>query len=152
MIPFPEAVRRHQIVQEARAWLGTPYHEAARVKGINGGVDCAQFIACVFAAVGEIAPLSIPYYSPQQFLHSDAEDYMATVESFARRINEADARAGDVVLYKLGRAFGHGAIIIDPGWPNIIHAWAPARMVVRGHGLEENLGNQWRERRFFTVF
>ena len=143
---------RIAIVLEAREWIGTPYHDHASVKGLNGGVDCAQLIACVFANVGLIEPLAIPYYSPQQFLHSDAEDYMRTVESFARQIDETEAEPGDVVLYRLGRAFGHGAIIIDPGWPNIIHAWAPARMVVRGHGLEENLGTQWRERRFFSVF
>jgi len=147
-----EVELRTAIVTEARSWLGTNYHDHAKVKGLNGGVDCAQLIACVFASAGVIKPLEIPYYSPQQFLHSDAEDYMRTVESFARQIDETAARPGDVVLYKLGRAFGHGAIIIDPGWPNIIHAWAPARMVVRGHGLEENLGTRWRERRFFTVF
>ena len=143
---------REQVEREALEWLGTPYHDLAKVKGLRGGVDCAQFIAGVFANAGLIAPLTIPYYSPQQFLHCDAEDYLRVVEGFAHEIDEAAALPGDVVLYKLGRAFGHGAIIISPGWPNIIHAWAPARMVVRGHGLEENLGNRWRERRFFTVF
>lgn len=146
------AQKRLDVVREAREWLGTPYHDHASVKGRQGGVDCAQLIREVFVRAGVITDFKIPYYSPQQFLHSDAEDYKRTVETFAREINEASALPGDVVLYKLGKAFGHGAIIIDPGWPNIIHASQPARMVVRGHGLEENLGARWRERRFFTAF
>lgn len=143
---------RAEIVREAREWIGTPYHDHASVKGRQGGVDCAQLIRQVFVNAGAIADFKIPYYSPQQFLHCDAEDYVRTVEGFAHEIAEAAALPGDVVLYKLGRSFGHGAIIIPPGWPNIIHAWAPARMVVRGHGLEENLGCRWRERRFFSAF
>lgn len=138
------------VVRVARSWLKTPYHDNARVKG--AGADCAQLMAAVFLEVGLAPDLEVPHYSPQQFLHSDAEDYMATVKTFAREIPEAEAKPGDVVLYKLGRAFGHGAIIIDPGWPHIIHAWAPARMVVRGDGLQEMLGARWRERRFFSAF
>lgn len=147
-----EAEARAAIVREALEWRGTPYHDSGRVKGPNGGTDCAQLIALVFSRVGVIEDFPIPHYSPQQFLHSDAEDYMRTVKTFAREIPESEAKPGDVVLYKLGRAFGHGAIIIDPGWPHIIHAWAPARMVVRGDGLQEMLGARWRERRFFSAF
>lgn len=139
---------RAAIIREARTWIGTRYHDHARVKG--AGVDCAQLIAAVYHASGLIEDLHIPYYSPQQFLHSDAEDYLRTVQGFAREIPEAEARPGDVVLYKLGRAFGHGAIIMPPGWPAIIHAHAASRMVVEGHGLDTMLGVKWRERRFFS--
>ena len=31
---------RAAVVAEAIAWLGTPYHHRARIKGV--GVDCAQ--------------------------------------------------------------------------------------------------------------
>lgn len=147
-----EAEARGAIVAEALSWRGTPYRDHARVKGPDGGTDCAQLIALVFARAGVIADFPIPHYSPQQYLHSDAEDYMATVRTFAKEIPGTEAKPGDVVLYKLGRSFGHGAIIIDPGWPHIIHAWAPARMVVRGDGLQEGLGVRWRERRFFSAF
>jgi cell wall-associated NlpC family hydrolase len=143
---------RNRIIEEARSWISTPYHDHASVKGRNGGVDCAQLIRCVFVNAGVVPDFTIPYYSPQQFLHTDREDYMRTVLTFAREIPEREALPGDVVLYKLGKAFGHGAIIILPGWPAIIHASAPARMVLEGDGLQENLGVPWRERRFFTAF
>lgn len=147
-----EKTKRADIVREAHDWIGTPYRDHASVKGRDGGVDCAQLIRCVFANAGVIDDFVIPHYSPQQFLHSDAETYMATVRTFAREVAEAEALPGDVVLYKLGKAFGHGAIIVDPGWSNIVHAWAAAGLVCRGLGLEEMLGAQWRERRFFTAF
>ena len=134
--PIAERLRA-EIVREAREWIGTPYHDHAEVKGRDGGVDCAQLIRRVFINVGLVSDFTVPYYSPQQFLHSDAEDYLRTVMTFSREIAEADARPGDVVLYKMGRAYGHGAIIIDPGWPSIIHAWSLARMVCRGDGLQE---------------
>jgi len=143
---------RSILVCEALEWIGTPYHDHASIKGRSGGVDCAQLIRQVFVNAGVVGDFPIPYYSPQQFLHSDAEDYLRTVRSFAREIVEGEARPGDVVLYKLGRSYGHGAIIVDPGWPAIVHAWSPARMVCRGDGLQETLGVRWRERRFFTAF
>jgi len=143
---------RDDIVREAREWIGTPYHDHGTVKGRKGGVDCAQLIRLVFRNAGVIEDIHIPYYSPQHFLHSREERYLRTVQSFAREIDEAEALPGDVVLYKLGLAFGHGAIIIDPGWPTIIHAWSQAGCVCRGDGLQEMLGARWRERKFFSAF
>jgi cell wall-associated NlpC family hydrolase len=141
---------RAAIVREAMAWISTPYADHAEVKGRNGGTDCAKLIKCCFIRAGIIEDFVIPYYSPQHFLHSDREWYIEVILTFAREITEADARPGDVVTYKMGKCHGHGAIIVDPGWPAIVHAWAPARMVVRGDGLQEGLGDRWRERRFFS--
>lgn len=145
-----EAEGRAAIVAEARSWIATKYHDHGEIKGPNGGTDCAKLIACVYTNVGLIADLHIPYYSPQHFLHSDREWYIEVILTFAREIAEAEAKPGDVVTYKMGKCHGHGAIIIDPGFPHIVHAWAPARMVVRGDGLQEGLGDRWRERRFFS--
>ncbi|MDO6044547.1 hypothetical protein Q4P48_08410 [Neisseria gonorrhoeae] len=41
---------RARIVEEARSWLGTPYHHHAMVKG--AGVDCAMLLVAVYGAVG----------------------------------------------------------------------------------------------------
>ncbi len=37
---------RQQIIYVAMAWLLTPYHHHARIKGV--GVDCVQFLIAVF--------------------------------------------------------------------------------------------------------
>lgn len=40
IIELPVSEQRAAVAQEALAWLGTPYHHHARIKGV--GVDCAQ--------------------------------------------------------------------------------------------------------------
>lgn len=118
-----EAHQRAAIVAEARSWLGTPYHHEARVKGRDGGVDCAQLLIGVYAAVGLIPPLDIPHYPPDWHLHRDAERYLGIVLQHAREIQPAFGEGplpGDVVVWRFGRCFSHGAIVID--WPVVIHA------------------------------
>lgn len=144
--------KRAEIVREAKEWLGTRYHDHGTVKGRNGGTDCAQLIKLVMRNAGIVSDFHIPYYSPQHFLHSDEERYLAIVQTFATEIAKERALPGDIVLYRIGRVYAHGAIIVDPGWPNIIHAWSAATMVVRGLGDQETLGALWRKPRFFTAF
>ena len=45
-----EQQERAAVVAEAKAWLGTPYHHRAKLKGV--GVDCAQLPIAIYAAVG----------------------------------------------------------------------------------------------------
>jgi NlpC/P60 family putative phage cell wall peptidase len=119
-----EAAQRANVVAEARSWLNTPYHHEARVKG--AGVDCAQLLAAVFSApaVALIAPPKIPHYPPDWHLHRDAERYLGIILAHAHEFVPAAGSApqpGDVVLWRFGRCFSHGAIVI--GWPRIIHAY-----------------------------
>ena len=41
-------------------------------------------------------------------------------ERRAREIAPQDVQPGDFVVFRVGRCFAHGAIVID--WPRIIHA------------------------------
>lgn len=149
--PFAwETTKRADIVREANEWISTPYHDHGTIKGRAGGVDCAMLVKEVFERTGAIAPFTVPHYSPQHFLHSAREWYIEIILTFAREIAQAETKPGDVVTFKLGRSHGHGGIIVDPGWPTIIHAWSAASCVVRGSGLQETLGG--RERRFFSAF
>jgi hypothetical protein len=52
------------------------------------------------------------------------------------------------VLYRVGRLFAHGGIVVDPGWPNIVHAWAAARAVIADRGDQGQLAR--RPRKFFS--
>lgn len=98
--------------------------------------------------------MEIPAYSPQWYLHKDVERYLEIVLSRGVEIDEARALPGDVVVYKFGRLFAHGAIIIEPGFPAIIHAYKQAGSVVLGEGLGGDLAalrdGSPRPRRFFT--
>ena len=110
---------RAAVVAEARAWLRTPYHHMGRVKG--AGVDCATLLAEVYARAGIVPPVAIPFYPPDWHLHRDAERYLGFVLEHAREIAAAPLPA-DIALWRFGRCFSHGAIVI--GWPIVIHAYA----------------------------
>lgn len=120
------------------------------VKGPHGGVDCATLLKCVFRNAGIVQDFQVGTYSPQRFLHQSEEHYLEFVESYAREIDEGSAKPGDIVLYRIGKAYAHGAIIVDPGWPHIIHAYYAAHAVVRGIGNQGSLGRPVRKAKFFS--
>lgn len=143
---------RSAVVAAARSWLSTPYHHLACVKG--HGVDCAYLVKATFEEARVVAPFRLEAYSAQWYLHHADELYLNHVMDVAREIPEAEALPGDIVLYQFGRCFSHGAIIIDPGFPKIVHAFLQARAVVIGEGDQGDLGfvrdGKQRPRRFFT--
>lgn len=115
-----ERQQRAAVVAEALEWSRTPYHPLGRLKGI--GVDCGQFLLCVYEAVGLIPPTDTGHYPPDWHFHRNDERYLGFVEQFASRIPGPPLPA-DIVLYKFGRVISHGAIVIE--WPKIIHAYRP---------------------------
>ena len=146
-----EREQRDRVETAALSWIGTPYHNHARVKGANGGVDCANLLAMVYIEADVIEPFDIENYPPQFFLHSSEERFMARVLEHSHEVDEADAKCGDVVLYKIGLCYAHGAIIVSPGWPfAIIHAHAMSRCVLRSGGRDAELGRSLRHPRFFS--
>ena len=112
------------MIEIAKSWLRTPYHDGARIKG--AGVDCATLIAEVFAEAGVIPHVEIEPYSAQWHMHRDEEKYLGYVTAYAREI-EGPPNPADVVMFRFGRLFSHGAIVI--AWPTIIHSRI-------GHGCE----------------
>lgn len=132
--------KRDLVVAASRAWLGTPYHHRARVKG--HGVDCGQLIIASFVDAGLIDNLEPGFYTPDWHLHRDEDRYIEAVEkrlsrrcddderSIATRIREIDAYAlpaGEVVVFRVGRTFSHGGIVTQ--WPRFIHSYLPSGMV-----------------------
>lgn len=128
---------RAALVAEARTWIGTPYHHNAAVKG--AGVDCGRILIEIFSTVGLTPPFDPGYYPADYHLHRDEERYLQTVERYLPRIDD-DQRSmsargpsfsvlpGDVVVWRIGRVFSHGAIVTE--WPNVIHSAAPERFVL----------------------
>lgn len=112
------------------------------------GVDCAMFPAEVYGALGLVPHLD-PEYSPQWHLHRDEELYLQWVRPHAREITREETGPGDFGIWKYGRTFSHGAIIVDT--PAIIHA------VRAGNGvIEDNMDIHFdlvgREAKFFTLW
>lgn len=148
MMERTEVEIREAILEEAKSWLGTPFHDDARIKGV--GVDCAQFVAACYLASGAVDHFEIPHYTSQWFLHNDEEKLRDFVLRFGKQIDEEAVKPGDLVLFKIGRAFGHAAIIVD--WPNmIIHAHMLSRMVTFAKPMELDL-RIVKEKQFFSVW
>lgn len=112
-----EGARRHLVVAEAASWIGTPFHHAGRVKG--AGVDCLMLLAEIYERAGVTGHIEPPFYVPDWHLHRDAEHYMNGLLQYARPV-ETPA-AGDIALFRFGRTFSHGAIVV--AWPRLIHAY-----------------------------
>lgn len=114
-----ELEMRQRVVQEARSWIGTPYHHRAQVKG--AGVDCAMLPYAVYRALGLMGEEEFGNYPTEWHLHHDEERYLAIVGAHAREIEAAEVGPGDFVIWKFGRAFSHGGIVT--AWPRVVHSY-----------------------------
>ncbi len=143
-----EQEERDRVDRVVREWLGTKYHDHGGVKG--GGTDCAKLLKCVYVEAGVMEPFDIAHYAPQHLLHQEEEQYLSYVSARGREITEAEAKPGDMVLFKVGKVYAHGAIIVKPGWPHIIHAHYAVRCVIDGNGRNPHLGTPVLGIKFFS--
>jgi hypothetical protein len=123
---------RRKVIVEAKTWLHphTAYNHKQSVKG--AGADCAMFPLAVYRACGLIPESFVPPdYSPQWHLHQSEEIYLQTVAPLmveykpfqqSRTCSPLPLPA-DFVIFKFGRTFSHGAIVVE--WPIIIHSYIP---------------------------
>lgn len=135
-----EADVRARVIAEARSWVGTSYHHQARVKGV--GVDCAQLLIAVYAAVGLIEEFSPGMYAMDWALNRDDERFLGFVQRFARETDRP--LPGDVLVFRYFRCFSHGAIVVDD--ERMIHAY-----IGRGVELADRAEFENRPVRAFTL-
>lgn len=123
--------QRDAVIAEALTWQGTPYHHMARLKGI--GCDCLTYLAGVFENCGLIDHIEIPFYPMDWALHRDAERYFDGLLKYTCPVETP--QPGDIALWKFGRCYSHGAIVIT--WPKIINSELKS-----GVRLDDALKNQ----------
>lgn len=143
-----EDEQRARVVAVAREWLATPYRHGARIK--NVACDCT-FFAVVYEEAGLVPHVPIRPYSSMAHLHRASGQYLQHIRRYAHEIDESRARPGDIVMYLIARDFSHGGIVIDPGWPAIIHADMGAGAVVPADGTQGALARATR-RTFFSLW
>jgi cell wall-associated NlpC family hydrolase len=136
--------QRQRVIAEAETWLRTPYHHMGRIKG--SGTDCLMLLAEVYEAAGVIPHVDVPFYPPDWNLHRDAERYLQGLMRYAREIG-GPPQSGDVAVFKFGRCFAHGAIVVS--WPRLMHAWCDAGVVFADGGQPPLIDRQVR---FFDPF
>lgn len=132
---------REQLVQSALTWLGTPYHDQARVKGI--GVDCAQLVAAVAIDAGLVKAEDVPQdYNPQWHFHNHEELMLKYIEDLGcSQVKEA--RRGDILCFKFGRVNSHLGIYL--GDNQFIHARKDTKSV-----CINSLSGDWAKRHLLT--
>lgn len=136
---------RARVIAEALSWLGTPYHHCADIKGV--GVDCAMLLVRVYAAVGLVpADLDPRPYSPQWHLHHTEEQYLGWLARYCWPTTAP--LPGDVAVWRFGRAYSHGGILVAPS--QVVHALVDSAAVTL-HGIDEAPLAQ-RPVRYYTLF
>ena len=139
--------QREAIVREAMEWVGTPYRGWCHLKGI--GADCGQFIYGVYRALELLPEVELPKdYSLHLAQHRESTEYVDFVSRFFREITEAEVLPGDVVLYKIGHAYAHAALIVE--WPGLV-LQAEARHGVSGANGKKFPFLRRADRRYFTL-
>lgn len=112
---------RADIVSAAREWLGTPYQHQASRKGV--GTDCLGLLRGVWRETCGAEPAEVPPYTPDWMDLRPDDPLMCSVRSAFRETPVGQAKAGDVLLFRmaLGAPAKHCAILTDPD--RIIHAY-----------------------------
>jgi cell wall-associated NlpC family hydrolase len=123
-----ESSLRSAVVAEARSWLGTPWRHMGDIKGQC--VDCAMFLRMTYINAGVIAPFDPRPYPRLWFLHHDEERFLGWVvdKLGGTEIALDRARPADLLIYRIGRCFAHGSILVDSR--TIVHAYHKNREVI----------------------
>jgi hypothetical protein len=74
---------------------------------------------------------------------------MKTVRDYAEETDKP--QPGDIVMYWFGRDFSHGGVVVDPGWPCIVHGDRDAGMILEAMCDQARLALS-KEIRFFTLW
>lgn len=110
-------ITREAVIEEAKTWLGTPYHHMGTVKGV--GVDCGQILIKVYSEVGLVPEFDPGYYPSDWHFHRSDEVYLEWLEKFTTSTDKP--KPGDIALFKFGRCASHGAIVVDN--ETLIHSY-----------------------------
>jgi len=117
---------REKIVAEAKSWIGTPYHNCADVKGV--GCDCGMLLVRVFVDLRIVEAFDPRPYAHDWHLHRGEERYLEALLS--RAVKVETPKPGDVMLFRVGRCYSHGAIVSRSEPLTVVHASFPAGVVL----------------------
>jgi NlpC/P60 family putative phage cell wall peptidase len=144
-----ETKQRAAVVAEARSWLKTPYHHAADVRG--AGVDCGMLLVRVFVDTGLCEPFDPRPYPPDWMLHRSEEKYLGFVFDHTKEVDRP--LPGDVMVFRYGRAYSHGGIVVMANPLTIVHAFTPVGRVIEDEVSSNSaLCNPCRKPKFFSMW
>lgn len=131
------------VVQAARAWIGTPYHRQASVRGI--GADCLGLVRGVYRDVmgGDVE--QPPPYSHDWGETDGAETLLDAAHRNLVPVTDGLLRPGDVLIFRLRQRTiaKHAALLATP--ETMIHA-------MEGAVASEVAFSPWWRRRLAGAF
>ncbi len=130
-------MNRIQIIEAARAWIGTPYQHQASCRG--AGCDCLGLIRGVWRDLYGVEPEAAPPYA-MDWAEADAAELMCeAARRHMQEVTPGEAGPGDVLMFRMvrGGPARHAGIISDPG--HMIHACS-------GHAVREEAIGAWARR------
>jgi hypothetical protein len=148
-----EATARRLFIEEAFEWVGTPFRDCGDIRGPKGAVDCAMLLVRCAVVAGLIDKDFDPRpYSPRWHVHRGEEKFIDFLVALgcrelspprsggvarpaaprAQRGESAEGgdapRIGDILVWRFGRCYGHGAILVNR--EEVVHAYGAARMCI----------------------
>ncbi|QEL23029.1 peptidase P60 [Bosea sp. F3-2] len=113
-------MRRDEIVETARLWLGTPYHHQASLRGV--GCDCLGLVRGIWRDLLGDEPEAPPPYSPSWAESLQQETLAGAALRHLVPVAIGAERPGDVLLFRWREHLPakHCAILSEPD--RIIHA------------------------------
>jgi NlpC/P60 family putative phage cell wall peptidase len=91
-------ITRQEIISTARSWIGTPYHHQGSCRGV--GADCLGLVRGVWHTLYGNAAETPPVYTRDWAEASGSETLIAAATRHLTLIPLADARAGDVIVFR----------------------------------------------------
>ena len=136
LLPLPCAVTRQMVVAEARSYLGTPFHDQARVKGV--GIDCLGLL------VGIAKTFKFADYDTTDYHIPNPKVMKQKLDEYLDPVPPSSIQVADVLYLRSERSPQHLAVVVEihPEL-RIVHAfnWPKVMKVV-----ETNAGEYWMRR------
>lgn len=131
------------IVDAARNWIGTPYKHQASLHGV--GCDCIGLVRGVWRELIGAEPEHLPAYSQNWVARDPGISLQRSIARHFRSISIVEARAGDILLFRIkpSAPIKHCAIQSAPD--KIIHAYW-------GRGVTETHLVPWWQSRIAAAF
>jgi cell wall-associated NlpC family hydrolase len=104
----------HDIIMEAKSWVGTPWKHGVARKG--WGTDCGQFIVAMCQTFGWVAPdfKTLPYHQDYALHNNRSLMREALLRSGAVEIADKTAiQVGDILLFQNGQCEAHTGIAVS---------------------------------------
>lgn len=138
-----DSVAADDVLRVARAWIGTPYHHQASVRGV--GADCLGLVRGVWRELYGHEAEAAPPYSRDWAEAGGEETMLAAAGRHLIAIDPAAAKAGDVLIFRMraGSVAKHAGILSSA--TTMIHA-------MEGAAACEVPLSRWWQRRIAGAF